>query len=128
MEACEACLGFVVAVLGVRAVLDAWFGGGLFAEWRAACQFYRDEGRWWVGRKAGELFSCRLCLSYWAAAAAVLLTAPLLPSWWLAPAWWLGVAGATRVLEDAAPSPYRPVKEVVDHDDVGPDYKEVSSD
>lgn len=89
-----AVLAAVVVGPAVGAVLTVWFEGSLFDSFRARFEALKDdpaEGpRPAVGRFFGELFTCRLCLSYhvslWLVVLAVVVE--LLP-WQASPFVWL---------------------------------------
>lgn len=91
-------LAFALCVLASKALGDVWFKGSIFARGRAWGELYRDEGKWWVTQKFGELISCRFCFSYHTALWVSLFCIPLLP-YWIIPVWWLAVRTATGFLD-----------------------------
>lgn len=91
-------LAFITCVLGSKAILDVWFKGSIFAWHRAWAELIRDEGKWWLSRKFGELLTCRFCFSYHSSLWLSLCCLPIL-SWWILPPWWLAVRTSTWFLD-----------------------------
>jgi hypothetical protein len=91
-------MAFVLCVLGSKAIIDVWFKGSIFAWHRAWAELMRDEGKWWLTRKFGELMTCRFCFSYHSSLWLSLLCIPLLP-WWMLIPWWLAVRTSTAFLD-----------------------------
>jgi hypothetical protein len=91
-------LAFMTCVLGSKALLDVWFKGSIFAWHRAWAELIRDEGKWWLSRKLGELLTCRFCFSYHSSLWLSLCCLPIL-SLWMLPPWWLAVRTATWFLD-----------------------------
>ena len=89
---------FAVCVLASKAIIDVWFKGSIFAYGRAWGELLRDEGKWWLTQKFGELISCRFCFSYHTALWVSLACIPIL-SWWMFPVWWLAVRTATGLID-----------------------------
>lgn len=102
MEALTIILVPLVNGVAAKAILDAWFLGSVFADWRAQGQELRDNGSWMITRFFGGASSCRFCFSYHTTLVLSILSLPVLPSCWLLPAiwfasqavaWWLPPAG-----------------------------------
>ena len=91
-------MAFVLCALGSKALIDVWFKGSIFAYYRAWAELFRDEGKWWITRKFGELLSCRFCFSYHSSLWLTLLCVPILP-WWSVIPWWLAVRTTTGFLD-----------------------------
>lgn len=101
--------------LAAVAVLDAWLDGSLFADGRARCEFWRDEGERKATRLLGELLTCRFCLGYHVTFWLAILTLPLLPTAWLLPFIWLGGRAVERIVHRLT----RDVEEPKDQDTRG---------
>lgn len=89
---------FVLCVLGSKAILDVWFLGSIFANYRAWAELFRDEGKWRLTKLLGELLSCRFCFSYHSSLWMTLCFIPVIPWWGLLP-WWLAVRTTTGFLD-----------------------------
>lgn len=102
----EALVLFLVPGLNAaaaKAVLDCWFTGSVFADWRARAQDARDGGGWALTRFVGGALSCRFCLSYHVTLLLAILSLAVLPSAWLAPAVWLASQAGAWCLPAATP-------------------------
>lgn len=95
-------MSFALCVLASRAVLDVWFLGSIFAWHRAWAELLRDEGKWWLTQKFGELMTCRFCFSYHSSLWLSLFCLPTIP-WWAFVPWWLAVRTTTSLLDKLFP-------------------------
>ncbi len=100
-------LDFIVLTLAASAVVDVWFNGSLFADWRAFFQSTADDvsdvsmpvptgdnlsplqrlADRWVPTWVAEMLGCSFCFSHhtpWILALVCFLPAALIPWYWLA--------------------------------------------